>query len=50
MVGKALVSSLFRLLLPSFPPSFDCGFSFPPSFIPSSLSFFLPDLALATVD
>ncbi len=50
MVGKVLVSSLFRLLLPSFPPSFDCGFSFPPSFVPSSLSFFLPGRALARMD
>ncbi len=37
MVGKGLVSSLFRLSLPLFPPSFDCDFPFPPSFVPSFL-------------
>ncbi len=37
MVGKGLVSSVFRLPLPFFPPSFDCDFLFPPSFVPSFL-------------
>ena len=36
-MGKGLVSSLFRLSLSLFPPSFDCDFPFPPSFVPSFL-------------
>ncbi len=50
MVEKALVSSLFRLSLCLFPPSFDCDFPFPPSFVPSFLFFFLPDLTPAKMD
>ena len=50
MVGKVLVSSLFRLSLSLFPPSFDWGFPFPPSLVPSFLLFFLPDLAPAKMD
>ncbi len=50
MVRNGLVSSLFRLLLLSFPPSFDCNFHFLPLLSLPSRFFFLLDLAPATMD
>ncbi len=49
VVGKGLVSSLFRLSLPLFLPSSTVTFRFVPLSSLASYFFFLPDLALATM-